>query len=296
MFKEGEWYTFTVVKVIDVPGSGKHFILSHESGKKLLLPTKYYVNYNISENSSIQCRIDKINCTGQIFIEPAHPVYKAGNTYSFRVKRITGSVIEEAQNLTVFDIFGNEIEVLVPKGIISTEQAEVKFKVLGIKKGVPILSAGAEWGLCPDSYSSGQEIMLSLSKVVAIQNEEYYLLKSKSNCIALLKVKHYKHYGFKEGIPIVARYRGTDDRGFLMIDPEHPYYKVGGVYQFEIAGIEEDYSNELGSSRVAVVYDKLDMKCGVQIENASSYSVGKSVSCKVIGYKKGRPLLEIVRM
>lgn len=294
MFKEGEWYTFTVAKVIDVPGSGKHFILSHESGKKLLLPTKYYVKYNISETSSIQCRIDKINCTGQIFIEPAHPVYKAGNTYSFGVIRIADSVIEEAQNLTVSDIFGNEIEVLVPKGIISTEQAEVKLKVLGIKKGVPILSAGAEWSLCPDSYSSGQEILLSLSKVVAIQNEEYYLLKAKSNCIALLKVKHFKHYGFKEGIPIVARYRGTDSRGFLMVDPEHPFYKVGEVYQFEIASIEEDYGQELDNGRIAVVYDRFGMKCGVRIENSSTYAVGNIISCKVLGYKKGRPLLEIV--
>lgn len=296
IFREGEWYNFKVTKVIDLPGSGKQFVLSHESGKKLLLPAQYYDKYNIAVNSTIQCRIDKINCTGQIFIEPAHPVYKTGSTYTFKIKHIGDTAIEEVQSIIVCDIFGNEIEVLAPKGTIDYGQEEVKQKVLSVKKGVPILSAGAKWDICPDTLSNGQEILLFLSKVVVIQNEEYYLLKSKSNCITLLKVKHYKHYGFKEGIPIVASYRGTDDRGFLMVDPAHPYYKMGGVYQFEIAAIEEDYSNELGSSRVAVVYDKFGMKCGVQIENASSYSVGKSVSCKVLGYKKGRPLLEIVHM
>lgn len=296
MFREGEWHNFTVTKVIDVPGSGKQFVLSHESGKKLLLPVEFYVKYNILENSSIQCRIDKINCTGQIFIEPRHPFYKIGETYSFRVKHITDSVLEETQNLTVCDIFDNEIEVLVPKGIVNTGQAEVKLKVIGIKKGVPILSTSAKWCICPDTFSSGQEILLSLSKVVAIQNEEYYLLKAKSNCIALLKVKHYKHYGFKEGIPVVARYRGTDARGFLMVDPEHPIYKVGGVYQFEIAAIEEDYSQEFESGKVAVVYDRFGMKCGLRIEDDASYGIGNSVNCKVLGYKKGRPLLEIVPM
>jgi hypothetical protein len=296
MFREGEWYNFTVTKVIDVPGSEKQFVLTHESGKKLLLPSKFYVKYNISVNSTIQCRIDKINCTGQIFIEPAHPVYKTGETYSFRIKQITDSLLEEAQNLTVCDIFDNEIDVLVPKGTISTEQAEVKLKVLGTKKGVPILSASTKWNLCPDTFSSGQEILLFLSKIVVIQSEEYYLLKAKSECIALLKVKHYKHYGFKEGIPIAARFRGTDSRGFLMVDPEHPFYKVGAVYQFEIAAIEEDYSQEPDSGKIAVVYDRFGMKCGLRIEDASSYGIGNGVSCKVLGYKKGRPLLEIVPM
>ncbi|HDP74842.1 MAG TPA: hypothetical protein ENN49_03050 [Bacteroidales bacterium] len=294
MFSEGEWYSFTVTKVIDLPGSGKQFVLTHESGKKLLLPCQFYVKYNISVNSNIKCRVDKINCTGQIFIEPAHPVYRIGGTYSFRIKQITHSVFEEAQNLTVCDIFDNEIEVLVPKGTIGTGQAEVTLKVLGIKKGVPILSARAKWDICPDTFSIGLEILLSLSKVVVIQSEEYYLLKATSKCIALLKVKHYKHYGFKEGIPIIARYRGTDSKGFLMVDPEHPFYKVGGVYQFEIAAIEEDYSQELDKGKVAAVYDRFGMKCGVQIEDASTYGIGKSISCRVLGYKKGRPQLEIV--
>lgn len=296
MFREGEWHNFTVTKVIDVPGSGKQFVLTHESGKKLLLPVEFYVKYNIAVNSTIQCRIDKINCTGQIFIEPRHPFYKTGGAYSFRVKYITDSVLDEIQNLTVCDIFGNKIEVFVPKGTINTGQAEVKLKVIGIKKGIPILSTSTKWCLCPDTFSSGQEILLYLSKVVTIQNEEYYLLKAKSKCIALLKVKHYKHYGFKEGIPIVARYRDTDDRGVLMVDPEHPFYKVGGVYQFEIAAIEEDYSQEFESGKVAVVYDRFGMKCGIRIENPTSYGIGSSVNCKVLGYKKGRPLLEIVPM
>jgi len=294
MFREGEWYSFQVTKVIDIPGGGKHFILTHESGKKILLPAKYYVKYNIVENTQIRCRVDKINCTGQVFIEPEHPIYRVGKTYSFRVKQVLPSVFSEADTVTVTDVFGNDIDLLVPKGSIDGGKSTIDLKVIALKKGAPILSASSQWSQCAEFYDIGQNIELYLHGTIYFQGEDYYLLKTKSMCMALLKVKHYKHYGFKIDSPVLARYRGIDAKGLLLIDPENPYYKEGGVYTFQISALEEDFSNDNGIGKVAVVFDRFGMKCGVKIENDTTFKIGDTITCKVLGYKKGRPLLEIV--
>ncbi|MEW5846600.1 MAG: hypothetical protein AB1777_10105 [Bacteroidota bacterium] len=294
MFREGEWYTFHVTKVIDVPGGGKHFILTHESGKKILLPAKYYDKYNIIENTQIRCRVDKVNCTGQVFIEPEHPVYRMGKTYSFRIIQILPSVFSEADTVKVSDVFGNDIEILVPKGSVDVGEDSIDMKVIAIKKGIPVLTAPRQWSQCAECFEIGQNIELYLHSTIAFQGEDYYLLKTKTNCIALLKVKHYKHYGFNSDRPVLAKYRGIDDKGILLIDPEHPYYKEGGLYTFQISAMEEDFSSENGMGKVAVVFDRFGMKCGVKIENDQSFMIGDIITCKVLGYKKGRPLLEIV--
>lgn len=293
MFKEGEWYSFSIIRIIDVPGNGKHYVLAHESGRKLLLPAEYYVKYNIAENTTIRCRVDKINCTGQIFIEPEHPVYKIGNTYHFKVKQISGMLIDGVESLMVIDVFGNPVETFISKGSVSPGQESVDLKVIGIKKGVPMLASLHQWLSCEESFERNQIIELLLQNTLTIQGDEYFVFKTQLGCLAMLKAKHFKHYGFENGNRVVARFRGFDQRGFILVDPEHPYYKKGEIYSFEITGFEDDYSAEFGTGKVAVVYDRYGMKCGVRIENFKNYSIGDTVNCRVSGYKKGRPLLEI---
>jgi hypothetical protein len=51
-----------------------------------LVPTKFYKNYIIKLGEYYKFHIDKINCKGQIFLEPMHPEYRIGESYEFRVK------------------------------------------------------------------------------------------------------------------------------------------------------------------------------------------------------------------
>ncbi|HBI80914.1 MAG TPA: hypothetical protein DDY04_02965 [Bacteroidales bacterium] len=292
MFRVGEWYSFLVTKVIDVPGNGNHYVLKHVSGEKLLLPAKYYVKYNFSVNSIIRCKVDKINCTGQVFIEPEHPVYKVGNSYDFKVKKIEPWLHDQALKLVVTDVFDNSLEVVIPEGNLKAQQKSVHLKVVDIKKGLPVISSTVIWN-CSQIFKKGEKLELFLHGTANIQGEEYYILIAKSNCLAMLKVKHYLHYSFKPSTPIFAIYFGIDANGLLKVNPEHPYYKEGELYSFQISGFELEFNNNSGSSKVAVVFDKYGMKCGVKIENEKHYRIGDSIMCRVLGFKKGRPLLDI---
>lgn len=84
-FTEGEWHWFKVMRELSIPGDEIFYLLESASGNRLLLPTLYYQDYGIRTGNRIYCRIDKINCSGKIFLEPEHPVYKPGMTYTFRV-------------------------------------------------------------------------------------------------------------------------------------------------------------------------------------------------------------------
>lgn len=78
ILEEGYEFNFKVEKIIDLPDESYYILLS-EFDKKYLLPTKYYEEYNISIGNEIRCRIDKINCSGRVFLEPKSPIYSVGD-------------------------------------------------------------------------------------------------------------------------------------------------------------------------------------------------------------------------
>lgn len=292
MFKEGKWYYFTIVRTIDIPQKGLHYILGHESGKKLLLPAQYYVKYNLKEGATIRCRIDKINCTGQVFLEPEHPIYKPGKYYHFPVKRIRVSPLSNTSLVDVEDVFGNEVSVIVPENE-TVGSASIRLKVINVKKGIPILLSPKPWVGCPEHYEEGQMLQVFLKSTYMFQDEEYYLLETQCGCKAILKAKHYKHYEMVKGKPVQAIFRGFNADGTLKIDPLHPLYQLGEKYTFSVSSFEHSENLAEEGGTIAVVYDHYGMKCGVRIAD-SSVKIGSLITCKVVGYRKGRPLLEVV--
>ena len=74
-FKVGESYSFQIFKTVDISNE-EFYMLLDPNGNKYLLPAINYKPYNFKIGEWIKCRIDKINCTGKMYIEPNHPVYK----------------------------------------------------------------------------------------------------------------------------------------------------------------------------------------------------------------------------
>jgi hypothetical protein len=136
---EGMWYPFRIHNHMQLQDGLWYYVLEDINGLKHFMPAGYYSNYSLKAGDKISCRIDRINCTGRIFLEPKHPLYKEGESYSFELLSYS-----KADNLTVFfvkDFYGNSIEVQ-QCGIsesVSEAKKKVKCKVLSIKKGKPIL-------------------------------------------------------------------------------------------------------------------------------------------------------------
>lgn len=87
--KEKQTYSFKILKVAELPpDNSKQYILKGPNGRRYMLPYRVYESYGLRLNSTVNCRVDKINCSGKIFIEPEHPYYKLGFSYDFDFKEI----------------------------------------------------------------------------------------------------------------------------------------------------------------------------------------------------------------
>ena len=136
---EKKIYIFIIKKEINFENED-YFVLHSEFNKNHLLPKKYYKNYNLEIGKSIKCHIDKINCAGEVFLEPIHPFYKLNKIYKFKILRAGTHKFKKIieYGLFVEDKFGNERFVVCNRDESTKflQQKEILLKLLRIKKGI----------------------------------------------------------------------------------------------------------------------------------------------------------------
>lgn len=296
-FEVGAWYLFKIEKVSDVLEKGIYYVLQHESGRKMLLNAQYYVKYKFKIGQIIECRVDKVNCTGQVFLEPRHPVYDEGSIYSFKKLSIKENV-DKTFCLLVKDVFDNEIEVFLSEKHEKhelTDDEYLSLKVDRIKKGLPSLVFPITLEI-KSQIQYSDNLSLQVVAIVSENTEDYYsLADSLGKAISRLKVRYYKHYGLMVGNKCTCKIIGYSANGLLLIEPENPWYKIGEIYPFRIYSIE-DYINLNGDEEKNILLlDKSNNKCGVSVSVEQLKQIGNKneLKCKVIGFRKGRPQLEI---
>jgi hypothetical protein len=81
--------------------------------------------------------------------------------------------------------------------------------------------------------------------------------------------------------------------GTLKIEPINPFYNIGVVYNFIIESIQDVNDLDTESTVIAELIDITGKKCGVKLPN-NQFLTGQNIQCRIIGYRKGRPQLEIV--
>lgn len=135
-FIEGEVVPFQVIKLEQIPEQGSFFVLRHHSGRRLLLSAAVYSQYNIRAGTTIECKIERVSCTGKVYLEPMHPCYREGEVYDFKL--LEG--FKGGNPLVVEDCLGNRIEVQNATGTHqSAENETVTLRVGEIRRGVPTL-------------------------------------------------------------------------------------------------------------------------------------------------------------
>ncbi len=140
ILSEGKWYTFRIHNHVQLQDGNWYYVLEDINGLKHFLAAEHYTGYNLVKGEEISCRIDRINCTGRIFLEPKHPFYTVDAIYSFEVEMFSNQ--GDSNILSVKDILGNSIQVQDCGFLESASDSKnrVKCKVLGIKKGRPSLA------------------------------------------------------------------------------------------------------------------------------------------------------------
>jgi len=298
-FEEGQEYDFTVNSRVQLPPDDDFFlILISPFQTRHLLAEKNYLHYNLYPGQKIRCRIDKINCAGKIFLEPQHPVYKENNVYDFPVKGIEDIINSEGKHekmLVVEDCWHNEIYINASE-IDTTATTSVLCHVDRIKKSKLYLSPVRNLSIVEEK-KIGEEYIFKVIRVVTLaEDEEYFELHDLSGNIHYLRKKYFDDYGFNEGDLIKCRLTAQPAMFRHYLEPVHPEYQPGHVYEFIFAGTET-YTNESGTeTKMMVVFDSKEKKYFVSCDDPkkSDVVVGSRIRCRVTNIRMSRLALECI--
>lgn len=294
---EGKYYPFKITGSVILPDGSDCFILSDINNVKHLLQKRYYNNYKFDHNQEILCRIDKINCTGKIFIEPEHPFYKLGSSYTFTFDRFVEkeSHYGGRERLAVLkngyaeDIYLPSDELDRPLNPGDLLEAVVE----RIKKGKVFITVGS----AINDYTgmdAGKTYHFTLVRELHVGGRyAFFVLRDDNGREFRIRKKFYDKYGFKVGDLVSCELVETDHQVFL--EPVHPFYEIGFNYEFKIKGEtlvneypegqEEAYLLENAYGKDAVVKKS---------EVAPGRINGNTVKCTVTAIKKSQVILACV--
>ena len=301
-FTVGEYYWFTVFKKIDI-SEETFFMLIDPKGSKYLLPAESYLNYDFKDGSKIRCRIDKINCTGKMYIEPEHPVYRAGEIYKFKILNETSSVNlfgEEERYLCIVDVFNNEIHVPVispHKRFIPGDSEDLL--VTRVIKGKPDLFLSSEFNYHSD-LKKGERYLFHLQGISAIGGKDYYRLIDDKGNFHFLRQKYYADRKYLQGSEIFCTIVNEPIPGTYYLEPDYFDYVIGERYDFQFLKYDKHHHKDGTTEEVLTVLDKYKKECTLFvewhnfIEPEPSEVITTLINAKVLYIFKGRLFLSIL--
>ncbi len=293
--KEGNSYTFKITGTLILPDGSESFVLMDPNNVKHLLNAQYYEAYGLKNNQEIICRIDKINCTGKIYIEPIHPHYNLGDIYNFRFYTYLDitSASNEVNSIAIFtDVLGYPVRISsyeIPGPLKSGDL--VSCKVTGIRKGRVFISndiSGNDFtGMVPGKmyeYTINKELSLG-------DNYDFYILENSNGKHFKLRKKFYADYNFNVGEKINARLCGNNGEYYL--EPKHPNYEVGKLYDFEI--LREELIDEYPNLKKKAYFLKNEhgKEIVIKKEDVNPASISNShINCRVIEIKHSQVFID----
>ncbi|MEZ5011576.1 MAG: hypothetical protein R2744_08295 [Bacteroidales bacterium] len=289
--EEGKVYSFEVVKDIDFEGIGYHILLGPDS-KRYMLPSERYRSYGIATGKKINCRVDKINCKGEVFLEPEHPYYRENQPYYFEVygrdTRVDrGGVKHEV--LLVKDINGS----LIPVPVSVTDGSEyrpgeqIKLMIGKIAKG-NILFTGLIDDTAPAIEGGDGICQFTIrDELEGFDGRHYFIIYDSKEATYTIPCDHYRHYGLKVGDSFAGRFLKYKAGAKTRVEPVNPFFTPGMAYQFTV---KEMITQEDSGVVVTVVTDEYGHSHNV--DGNLEREPGETVTLLVERIRKGWPLLK----
>ncbi len=293
--KERESYLFTVLRLVVLPDDTTSWLLTHDGHDRYLLPAGQYSSYPIREGEKLLCRVDKINCTGRIYLEPKHPWYEEGLRYRFLFSgqaRLTDGVGNLLWRCHLRGTHGDLHEVLLfGDATLPPEGTEVEAEVLRIRKGVLTLKLV---GSLHTLTEGGRYRFTVLSE----EQPGYYVVEGPGGVKSLLDKAWYREYGFRAGDTFHAVFGRWNPERFPLIEPDHPVYRPGNTYSFNVRRSEPSSQHDKdGVSRVLIAEDCFgnEIKVFQQVDGGlqPSTEMPQQIACTVERMKRGKPVLRL---
>ncbi len=297
---EGRKYPFTVIKTIRMPGDNQEYVvLTDPFDIRHLLPANPYQHHNLQPGKKILCHIDRINCDGKIFIEPEHPCYTVGETYGFEFVRYEKRIntIGESEDVAIVkDAFGNELVAPMDKPDKELKKKmTLPCRVKAIKKGVAHLCL-IRRGRFVEYLEVGKSYRFTVKKVArGMDNHDYFVLEDPYGQPHLLRESYYSDYQ----IPVGGKIRGTVVKsrsdGRFLIEPDHPFYRVGKTYPFLAETTVSEKNPQHEPSCFMIVRDThgTSFKVPCNHDPAEYPDLPETVNCTILEVRKGKLILSL---
>ena len=288
--KEGNYYYFSVEKRTVSPDNTSFFVLTGPGGRKYLLPEERYCHYGMIDGTRLRCRVDRINCRGEIFIEPPNPFYNEGGIYHFTVKGYEKRIGYSGESINVMfveDKFGH-LNYVVPEEHDEKAQigATVKLKVEKISKGRLFLH-GRFLGKGDKHLKVGNNYEFKVMGVAkGINGEDYFIVKDIFGLDHTISKHYYESYGLKKGVTFRGKVIKFGKDGGKIIEPDHPFYTPGALMELRIDSISE---NSVNGSFTIDLTDEFGFSHCIEMKERPG---GDHLLMRVRMVRKGRPLLD----
>jgi len=298
---EGKRYEFEILNRVELPGtSERNFILLGPDDRKYLLPEENFVNYDLRVGQKILCTVDKINCSGKVFLEPDHPYYRVGERYDFLVVRIDQreSLLGYSELIAwVRDLHGKEwvCPILTDEDILPG-YSHLACRIERIRKGELMLSLPAMTSRFK-TLRQGERYSFKVQNIRAIENEEFFILTDHQGNLHRLPVENYKYYGYRKGSELLATVEGFAANGESVLEPINPFYQVGKTYPFRFVSMVKGVDFLGNLEAVILLEDQNHQEVKVKPLDWQVHDIHFSPStilCQVERIKNGRLFLSVV--
>lgn len=289
--KEGLTYPFIVLKDTVLPDGSEVWIFQDIIGQKILLEKKNYVKYPIHAGETISCRVDRINCSGRIYLEPPHPVYADERVYEFDIVK-KGESRGRGIIAVVRDIFGNELNVDISTSTVAkiiNNKVELKVKLL--KKGIPVV-------IDPEldqktAFVEKQEYVFLVEGMQELKNGvNFYVLRDSAENKHFIHAEWYHGFDIRVGEQLVCEVVKIIGGGKPVLEPVHPLYQRGKTYRMAFVSEEIMPSSKEEFSNVVVISDHRGDKFYILKKLFAGKKIPRIVTCRVEKYRKGKIFFE----
>jgi len=282
----GKTFCFTLLKEIVLPDNPAVFyIISDNNNCKFTIPKNYYAHYEFDIGQKIECRLDKINCSGHLFFEPKNPHYNEKTIYNFKFvefKDIKNNLGFNEQIAVVTDFYGKKQWIRNAQNIKPTGNY-IKAVVAYIKKGRLFLLPESSYKKILTPHKTFDFKIVGKTKLERFGNT--YILNDKFGNTHVLPMQYYQNFNLKNSVWFKGIVNKLSSKGFLYIEPLHPKYTIGRTYRFKVINTITD--NNTNHVFVEDCHNNL-----IKTSSANfTVKTDEKVMCRVIGLKKGKPIL-----
>ena len=293
--EKGKYYSFNFYKKIEFEGED-YWLCIDPFNKKHMLKSAWYDKYNFEAGKDYSCRIDKINCTGQLFIEPEHPIYKERQAYPFTVTRVEVHINDFGDpetHLKLLSRYNDEAEISFLGNKEMKNGETIDLFLYRIQKGKLLLFPPAD----KINYSylkRGEEYIFTIRSVMELFPEkEYFVLEDEKDHIHYLRKKFYESFHFKKNDKVKCRLLEEPNPGIHYLEPEYPDYESRQVYEFVFLREGEYYFSDFGKREIYFVADQKDRECVLIYQSEMKPDVSNGfVSAKVMYNYQGKLFLQ----